>query len=254
MMTTRDRVFLGCFLLLAWAVSLVAQSTVGVFTSLRINGNTITQSAGSVAVVLPAASDTLVGKATTDAFTGKTYNAEGTGNVLTLPFTVWFPAAVCDPAGAYAPLWSTAAATVPGMSCLGGTNVEAAQLDFADGSDGRAWQSFKLPSDWTGAVDLKLFWKTSATSGDVKWDLQTVCPADNEDTDPAMNAAQTITDTAKAVANRLNLATQTGLTTTGCGPDEWFVLKVHRDGTASGDTIAATAHLIGVEFTYRRAI
>ena len=39
-------------------------------------------STADVEVTLPAAADTLVGKATTDDFTNKTFNANGTGNVL----------------------------------------------------------------------------------------------------------------------------------------------------------------------------
>jgi hypothetical protein len=49
------------------------------------SGSTIVNAAavaGSTTITLPAATDTLVGKATTDVFTNKTFDVDGTGNVL----------------------------------------------------------------------------------------------------------------------------------------------------------------------------
>jgi len=80
----------------------VAGSTVGTIgfqnaTSGTITLSPVTGALGTVTLSLPAATDTLVGKATTDVFTNKTYNAQGTGNVFQLDgVTVTGKAAASD--------------------------------------------------------------------------------------------------------------------------------------------------------------
>ena len=70
---------------------------------------------------------------------------------------------------------------------------------------------------------------------------------------PAFNTASTVTDTAKGVANQTNDADITGVTMTGCAAGELLHLKALRDPAHASDTLAATARLIGVELTLRRA-
>lgn len=182
------------------------------------------------------------------------YNAEGTGNVLTLPFTYGIQAGICEGGAAYQPMWHSAMTTLPGSACVAGSNVLTAQLDFEDGSSRLIYNQFRLPTDWTGTVSFTLYWKTSATTGNVIWNLSTACAANDETIDPSWNTAQAITDAALGSANRLNAATQSSVTTTGCAAGEILFFKIQRDGTAGGDTIAATASLVHVEWTYRRAI
>lgn len=80
----------------------VAGTTVGTIgfqnaTSGTITLSPVTGALGSVTLSLPAATDTLVGKATSDVFTNKTYNAQGTGNVFQLDgVTVTGKAAASD--------------------------------------------------------------------------------------------------------------------------------------------------------------
>jgi hypothetical protein len=80
----------------------VAGTTVGTIgfqnaTSGTITLTPVTGALGTVILSLPAATDTLVGKATTDVFTNKTYNAQGTGNVFQLDgVTVTGKAAASD--------------------------------------------------------------------------------------------------------------------------------------------------------------
>lgn len=192
----------------------------------------------------------------TGTFTGKTYNAESTGNVLTLPFTLDVQAAACGDGAAWSN-WDVNPGSPDGPTyeCVTGTsNGPIAALDYSDGATQYAFNKFFLPSDWTGAVDLRLMWYTSATTGNVVWQVQTACVADNESVDPSWNTAQTITDAAKGTTERMNVATLSGVTMTGCAAGELFKYRIIRDPAHASDTIATNAFLLEVEWTYRRAI
>lgn len=201
-------------------------------------------------ITLPTATDTLVGKATTDTFTNKTYDAEGTGNVLTIPRRLWFPAAGCVNATAGS-VWDLPTTSPAVAACVTGTNIQKGVLDFADASDLSAQVTYKLPSTWTGEVDANIKWFSATTTGDVVWQIQTVCVADAETDDPAFNTASTVTDTAKGTTNQTNDAAITGITTTGCAAGELMHIKIRRDAGHVSDTHAATARLIGVELVIR---
>lgn len=181
------------------------------------------------------------------------YNAESTGNVLTVPIVQYLPAAICQNATAITD-WSTPASNPAVAACITGTNTQRGVLDFADGSNLSVQSALFLPSDWTSTVDVRLYWHTTATSGNVVWQVSSICVADAETADPAFNTASTVTDAAKGTTVQFNTASITGLTVTGCAAGEVLFLKVQRDSGHASDTLAATARLVGVELTYRRAI
>lgn len=192
----------------------------------------------------------------TGAATNITYDAEGTGNVLTLPVKAWLAAAGCQntTAGSY---WDLPTSTPAAAACVTGTNTQKGVLDFADTTGGFSAQSgFLLPADWSGAIDAKIVWMTTATTGNAKWSLSTICTATDatETDDPAFNTASTVTTAAAGTASRLQTSAITGVTATGCAASELLHLKIFRDGNDAADTIAATARLVGVEITIRRAM
>jgi hypothetical protein len=182
------------------------------------------------------------------------YNAESTGNVLTLTEKVWIPAAICNNATAASHGWSFPTSNPGVPACVTGSNTQLGVMDFADSADLSAQIHLALPSDWTSTVDAKFKWWTSATSGDVVWQLATICVADAETSDPAFNTASTVTDTAKGTTLQQNDASITTVTVTGCAAGELMFLKVRRDAAHASDTLAATARLVGLELTLRRAI
>jgi hypothetical protein len=96
--------------------------------------------------------------------------------------------------------------------------------------------------------------ETTATSGDVVWQLAIICVADAETDDPAFNTASTVTDTAKGTTNQTNDAAITTVTVTGCAAGELMHIKILRDSAHASDTLAATARLIGVELVIREAM
>lgn len=190
----------------------------------------------------------------TETVTNKTLDAEGTGNLITVPWKVWMRSGWCQNATPGS-TWSTPVTDPAVLACNTGTNTQKATWDFADGANSLSVQNnLMMPSDFTGTVDLRFKWFTSATSGSVVWQAQTICVADAETSDPAFNAASTVTDAAKGTTLQDNDATITGLTVTGCAAGELLYLRVFRDPSHGSDTLAATAQLRGVEITFRRGM
>lgn len=233
--------------------------------------------AGGLALVLPAAAFTGLPKWTnssgvmtasqatagtdyttpssTETLTNKTLDAAGTGNVFTSAFKTWFAAAGCNNATASS-FWDLGTSLAPTPTCKNSSSGAAqnASLDFPD-SDGMffAQSTMMLADDFTGTVDAKVRWLAAATSGDVIWNVSTICVADGETDNPAFNAVSSVTDTAKGTTLQSNDATITTVTITGCAAGELMHLKVSRDRTTSGDTITGVVSLLGLELTTRRA-
>lgn len=190
-----------------------------------------------------------------DTVTNKTINAESTGNVITLSVIQYFTAAVCESDTPYTPGWSfSASGNSVTSECATGTNTVIGLADFVDGGTSYLQNSIRLPADWTGAVGMNLYWLSSATSGNVVWQIQTACAGDGELPDQSWNAAQTVTDATKASGGQENTASFPALTMTGCAAGEMFMFKLLRDPAHASDTLGDTAKLVGVELVYRRAI
>lgn len=191
----------------------------------------------------------------TESPTNKTFNAESTGNVLTTVEKIWLGAAGCVNTTA-ASFWDLPTSTPAVATCVTGTNTQKGVLAFADTSGGFSAQTnFLLPADWTGTIDVRIVWSTSATSGNVKWSVASISTAIDatETDDPAFNSYSTVTTAAPGTANRLQTSAITGLTITGVSVSELLHLKIFRDGNDAADTVSATVNLVGVEVILRRA-
>ncbi|MBI4479428.1 MAG: hypothetical protein HY651_05355 [Acidobacteria bacterium] len=108
-----------------------------------------------------------------------------------------------------------------------------------------------LPTGWTGNVDITIRYVTVAASpsGNVEWEVSTVCRAIAESWDASYNPAQTITD-AVGAQNQANDATQTNITMTGCAAGEDLMLRIGRDGV--NDTNNDLAKMLYALVTLRR--
>jgi hypothetical protein len=191
----------------------------------------------------------------TDTLTNKTIDVEGTGNSITTVSKFWLDAAACS--GTTGSLnWDTLATQAPTATCTAGTtntSLIRGVADFPDTGIFQMMRQIRLPSDWVGNVDVTLKWRSTATANEVIWQVATVCIADDEVDDAAWNTLQTIEDTTKATTNETNDAALTAITMTGCAANELLHFRVYRDSAHANDDLAATAALMGVELTMRRA-
>lgn len=190
---------------------------------------------------------------TSETRTNLTLDAEGSGNNITVPFKIWLEAGGCQNTTASL-MWDTPTTNAAVAACITGTNTQKGVAEFADGSNLSMQRTLVLPFDWASVpgIDLKFFWSSPTTTGDVVWQAATVCTADAETDDAAFSTASSVTDTAKGTTLQVNTASIFGITVPTCSGGELIHLKVFRDSAHASDTMAGTARLIGVEMTVRR--
>lgn len=110
-----------------------------------------------------------------------------------------------------------------------------------------------IPKNYVGSPKIVLRWKTTATTGDVVWDVDCRSIAVNEPGDPTTHQeALTVTDTADATARDLNDA-EVSLTAANLAVDDSLFLTVSRDGANGSDTLAAVAELVEAWLEYADA-
>ena len=151
------------------------------------------------------------------------------------------------------PGFNTPSSNAPTAACDSGTNTLFGVLQFTEASTQSVQRFFQLPDTFTSA-EVELYWRTSATSGDVAWQFQTACLATSEalgnggSGGPSWNTTQEITSTADGTARDIVRITLTSLTTTGCAANELLLVRISRDPADAQDTIGATAELLSVSF------
>ncbi len=170
----------------------------------------------------------------------------------------WFAAAGCN-GSTPGTVWDLPVSTPAVAACVTGTNIQKGVLQFPDTSGGfSAQNTYLMPSFFnaSGAIDARIIWRTSATSGNAKFSLSTICTAVSatETDDPAFNTASTVTTAAPGTTLRLQTSAIDGVTATGCAAGELLHFKLFRDGNDGSDTISASLDVIGVELTFRKSM
>lgn len=190
-------------------------------------------------------------------FWNKTYNTEATGNFLSVVRKRFFPAAGANGTTGGS-VWDLPTSNPAVASAIQGTNVIKGVLNFASASQLSAQMTDHLPSTWDGGtVDAVIAWMATPTTGTTIFSLQTVCAGRNETDDSAFNATganNTVTSTVSATSMAITHATITGLTMTGCAPDETIHYKLMRSSGAPGGTMNAQASFYWLEIWYRELL
>jgi hypothetical protein len=109
---------------------------------------------------------------------------------------------------------------------------------------------FRVPQNYVGTPKVEIEWVTTATTGDVAWDIDYTAIADGESYDPSADQqSATVTDTAAGTARLLNRATIT-LTAANFAAGDEVQFYLVRDAADAADTLAATAWLVGLYYSY----
>lgn len=124
------------------------------------------------------------------------------------------------------------------------------RLAFKDsGTRIGAYVVFEVPNVYVGTPKAVPHWSSTATTGDVVWDVDTKAVADAESLDPSTDDdAVTATATTPGTAR---LRKDTSITLTGTyAAGDLVLLAIYRDGVQAADTLAAEALLEGVSFEF----
>jgi hypothetical protein len=131
----------------------------------------------------------------------------------------------------------------PVANCQTGANSIYATLDWDDTGTKPAYDFVTLPSDSVPTIRVDLGWSTTATSGNVSWQIATACAASN--VDPAFGTNQVATSVATTTAGNLSVATLSELSIGSCGPGQQLKFRIQRDTT---DSLTAPARLHYIRF------
>jgi hypothetical protein len=109
---------------------------------------------------------------------------------------------------------------------------------------------FIVPNDYVGSPVFGLVWTSTATSGDVVWDLDYSCAARTASLDPSADEeALTVTSTAPG-SSQTGVSPTVSATAANLSAGQVIQGSLSRDGASGSDTMAADAVLYGFYFQY----
>lgn len=227
----------------------------------------------------------ILSAAGTATFTNKTFDANGTGNVLSNvevadfaasaivteaegigsndnDTTIPTSAAVKDYVTGQQTIWVPAGAMVPrttngaasGSFETSTNDVMLSYLAFDATTKEGAQFNVQMPKGWDeGTVVAQFVWThpSTVTNFGVSWELAAVAFATDDAADTAFGTLQEIDDTG-GTTHDIYISDETpAITVAGSpGAEEWVVFQVTRDPADAGDTMAVDAWLLGVKVHY----
>ncbi len=195
---------------------------------------------------------TIEGAAVTESLTNKTISY-ASNSILVRDFIDW-PLAVCrNNVASFTDNVSTPTAGAATAACMNGTNQVMGLVTFADTATNEVQLTYRLADDDSATQTYKLLWKTSATTGNVKWQVSQACItlASTGTLDIAWEATSTATTAVLATTNAVQSTSITG-SNTGCGAGQLKTIRIFRDPADAADTAGADVDVILFEVVASR--
>jgi hypothetical protein len=129
--------------------------------------------------------------------------------------------------------------------CLGGTNQVMGGLRFSDSATNEAQITYQMSDDDNASQSYYMLWKTSATSGAVKWQVSQACitVGSTGTIDIAWEHTPTTTTSVLAAANAVQQTIVSG-GNNGCGSGQLKTIRIFRDPADAADTASADVDLL----------
>lgn len=125
-----------------------------------------------------------------------------------------------------------------------GTNFDYSQVSFPEAANSGFLVQFPVPASYAGgAKTARLWWKTTETSGDVKWDIHPLVQSAGDTFDTAFSAAGATTDTAPGSAGDLAVTSCTIPLPAWTAADS-VQLYIERDAIDGTDTLTGSVELV----------
>lgn len=136
------------------------------------------------------------------------------------------------------------------VSYTGASGLLYAVASFTEGNSYWVQDHFNMPDDWVGdTMSLDIYWKTSATTGNVTWKIRTGFLREGVGPDITWNAWASVTESAATNAGETVKSRITPLVMTGIQAGDELFFQFARD---AADTAAAAAEMISIKFNINR--
>lgn len=167
---------------------------------------------------------------------------------------VYYQAGGCQ-IGVAASGFNMPGANFPAPTCVTfDTDKVAGFVGFDATNDESVFGHFQLPTNWTGTLDLQLYWFATATTGNAIWSVQTQCLGANEQySDITWNPVGIATVAPAGVSNDFVVSDITSVDVTGCLGGETLFWWFYRDANAGGDTMAGDGNLVSLRYAFSEA-
>lgn len=170
----------------------------------------------------------------------------GAGSIEQGKHTIWIPAGAMTP--------STTNGAASGTLETATNDVMVKSLDFDTATPEYAQFAIQMPKSWNeSTVSATFVWSHAATTTNfgVNWGIQGIAFSNGDALDAAWGTGQTITDDG-GTTDTLYISNETSAVTIGGTPVErdWIVMRVLRNVSDAGDTMAIDARLHGVSLYY----
>jgi hypothetical protein len=132
----------------------------------------------------------------------------------------------------------------------GGNGSLYAVASFTAGNNYWVQDHFYMPDDWIGdTVSVDIYWRTTATSGNVTWQCQTGSLRGGVAPNLTFNTASAVTTNAPGTTRQTVKSRITPLRMTGIQPGDELFFKFLR---SASDTAAAPAEVVSIKFNLNR--